>query len=523
MDRPANGSPIAFTWQQFRNQVIKLADALAQLRIQHGTVVAILLPTGFAYEQLTHALMRLGSIVVGIDCQASPEDIATIARRCQAAVLLTDASMYRGCAGQLPASVTAVVLTDWPPQDAPVDTKKVWHLSQLLNEARSEARPANAVAVRGGDWATIVFTSGTTGEPKGIPYRHEQIMAACHALVEAYNELGPADDTICWLPLSALFQRMVNLVSMACGMRTHYLADPRHILAAISEIRPSFLVGVPRFFEKLSAVLEDPAHEQLRHSARSVKYMISGSAPLPRAVLEKLYANGILVLEAYGLSEDVVPIAVNRATEYRFGSVGKPLAPNRIRLAEDGEVEVQGIGVFSGYLGQAQPDAFTVDGYYRSGDLGTFDADGFLFLTGRKRDLIKTSTGRRIAPSRIEAAYAHCRYIDQIVVIGDGRKYLAALLTLKAVPSSQATGEAATAERADVLLSELRAADHGLSEHERVQAFGILGRPFQGDELTTSQKLKRDVITRKYAALIDRLYSYPTPCVVEAHADELPP
>ncbi len=514
-----NGECPKLTWQDFTAQVLRFSLGFQSLVTKPGEVAAILLTSSVTYELVSHALMRLGGVVVGLDCQATPQDMISVLHRCAATLLVTDATFFEQFGDSVTSSVKSVVLVD--AVRSPTSSKlpnSVFYLRELSHASKTVSSIEKSVP-RPNDIATIIFTSGTTGEPKGIPFRHEQIMAACGALCAAYPELGEEDSTICWLPLSALFQRMVNLVSMACGMTTHFIEDPRQILKSIGEIQPTFLVGVPRLFEKLRDALRDTRNTELRTCARRTKYMISGSAPLPSSLLAELRTFGILVLEAYGQSENAIPIAVNRATDYRFGSVGKPLPPNQTRLADDGEVEVRGIGLFSHYLGQERASNLTSDDYYQTGDLGVFDQDGFLYLTGRKRDLIKTSTGRRIGPSRIEAAYSCCRSIDQIVVIGDGQKYLAALVTLKS--SARPVGGDAPNLTDEELLAEVRSVDECLSEHERVQAFGILGRPFQADEVTSSQKLKRNVIVRNYAAFIARLYEAETPCVLQARADEL--
>ncbi len=386
-----------------------------------------------------------------------------------------------------------------------------YSLEQLTSERSGDE--SDSIDLPGpGDLATIVYTSGTTGAAKGIPYRHDQLMAACRSLYRAYSELEPGDRTICWLPLSAMFQRMANLLSIACGMITYLVDNPRSVFEDITSIKPHFFIGVPRFYEKLDEAITDNDSTPILEGLSQVKLMISGSAPISVAILESLQQHGIAVREAYGLSENLVPVALNRLSDYRFGTVGKPLEPNTVKLADDGEILVKGPGLFSGYLGDVQEgDRFTEDGFYRTGDVGAFDQDGFLSITGRNSDLFKTSTGRRVSPTKVEAAYAKCRYVNQMVVIGAGRKYLAALIT----PSEYSMpSEDLTPQMLDEIKSELLAAGESLNPYERVQAFGLLPRPFISDELTPTQKLRRGVILTKYASLIDRLYQEPIPCVV---------
>lgn len=511
------------SWQRFRDESVRISVAMAKVGVERGTRVAICLPTVPIWEQVSLAVMRRGGVVVGLDQHLSVDGFRGIARQCGTTVLVTDVDGLTRLRSVSNDGVTVVVVGGAPAENG--DTGRVVALSELLESATAEETsptPASPLPLPS-DTATIVFTSGSTGEPKGIAYRHEQLMAAARALTDAYPELGPEDRVVCWLPMAPLFQRMVNLVSMGCGMTTYWVTDPRTIFDRVVEIRPTFFIGVPRFYEKLEAALSSPDADRIRESLRDVKFMVSGSAPLPKRVLQSLRSAGMTVLEAYGLSENTVPVTVNRLSDFRFGSVGKPLAPNEVRLADDGEVLVRGPGVFAGYLGEAtSADRFTEDGFYRTGDLGRFDRDGFLVLVGRKRELIKTSTGRRIGPVAIEQAYAASPSVDRVLVVGDGRKYLAAIVTLSPAARTAWNGLADEDEKmrlASGLLAELLAAGDSLTDEHRVQAFGVLTRPFGGDEVTVSQKLRRGVITTTYASLIDHLYSVPSPCLVVSRDD----
>jgi long-chain acyl-CoA synthetase len=256
-----------------------------------------------------------------------------------------------------------------------------------------------------------------------------------------------------------------------------------------------------------------------------LRFMITGSAPTPVWLLEYFDRLGVLLLEAYGLSENTVPIAANRPDAYRFGSVGKVFAANEVRIAEDDEILVRGPGLFDGYAGDdALPTGkFTEDGFYRTGDLGRIDTDGFLYISGRKSDVFKTSTGRWVAPAHVEAAYRSIPYIEQIVVFGQGRRFAAALLTVNErllASTLQNRGLALSADAGGTNLvslevvrrrieADIEAAGSALNTYERIRRFEFLPAPltFEGGELTPSLKLRRDVIAQKYAALIDRLYA----------------
>jgi long-chain acyl-CoA synthetase len=335
--------------------------------------------------------------------------------------------------------------------------------------------------------------------------------------MESCAEIDQTITTICWLPLSSLFQRMAVLVAAATGMESHFLNDPRRILETVANVAPSFLIGIPRFFEKLEEYVRASDEHETKPWRERLRFTISGSAPLARTVQEYLYSRGVLVLEAYGCSENTIPIAANRVTEHRFGSVGKPVSPNEVRIAEDGEVLVRGPGVFSGYLGNSNSNQwFTSDRFYRTGDCGRFDADGFLYLTGRKSDIIKTSTGRQISPSAIEDVYREIPYVDQIVVFGSGRKQLVALVTLnsdvlaKYLPLSDRNSSAqslATPLISKRVADDFQAMNARLADFEQVRAVGILANALsvEGGDLTPNGKLRRTVIEAKFGDFISRL------------------
>ena len=247
-----------------------------------------------------------------------------------------------------------------------------------------------------------------------------------------------------------------------------------------------------------------------------IKWMISGSAAAPVWLLEFFHSIGLLVLEAYGVTENPVPIAANRSNAYRFGSVGRPFTLNQVRLADDSEVLVKGPAMFQRYRSEAAPlERFTPDGYYRTGDYGRLDQDGFLYLTGRIAEMIKTSTGRRISPVAVEAVYCRSRYVEHIVVIGNDRPWLAALVALN-IPAVKATlGQhlpdedlPASPAAFDLISEEFARLGDALSPHEQVRAFGILpaALTIENGELTSNLKLRRDRIETRYQSLIQSIY-----------------
>ena len=371
---------------------------------------------------------------------------------------------------------------------------------------------------------------------------------AVDAICSAYAFVGPESRLLCWLPLSNLFQRIVNLAALQQGAATSLLADPRRVMSVVAQVSPKIFIGVPRFFEKLHEGLVAQINglpplqrglvlwawavgrrtQALRRAGRkpppllglahrlaeravlrrvrrvmgdSLACMVTGSAPTPVHLLEELHALGWLVLESYGMSENILPMAMNTIDHYRFGSVGRPVDGNQIVLDEQGRIQVKGAGVFRGYLGDPPGRSFDSNGYYLTGDSGSLDEDGFLRLSGRHSELIKTSTGRRVAPAAPEAALRRISGIEQALVIGAGRKCLVALCACSVDPSQAAVMQSLSAALRDQL--------EQLSTHERPLAIGLINGPFsiEAGELTPNLKLRRDFISQRYTGLIEDLYA----------------
>jgi long-chain acyl-CoA synthetase len=350
---------------------------------------------------------------------------------------------------------------------------------------------------------------------------------------------------------------MMNLAAAELGAVVHFVENPREIVTCAAEVRPRILCGVPRFFEKVvseielrsaatprvvrrsihrilhsdhadaraagvrARVLDAVVRRQLRKVLGGrLQYLVTGGAPLNALVIRKLNRLGWEVLEAYGTSENAVPMCANRAGSSRVGSVGRPLAPNDIKLAADGEVLVRGAGVSHGYWPSGEVVA--ADGYYHTGDLGRFDDDGYLYLVGRKTDMIKTSTGRKISPSQVEAAYLDSPYLNHVVVFGNGRKHLAALCTLAAPQVLQRlaadgvriAGDAGEAELAvheavqSLIQNEFDRLGAALTPHERVARFTILPRQLSVElgEMTGALKLRRRRVEELHRDRLDELF-----------------
>ena len=514
--------------EELWRSVLAVAAGLEDLGIAKGDRVGILARSGLEWELMYMAALALGGVVVPLDRHDAPERWRRIAAKAGLDALLVDETALLG---ELPVK-TAITVEEASSRATP------W---RTLVVGRAEPR---GPLPEPRDDAMLLFTSGTTGESKGVRYTHEQVLLAARSVVSALG-LEPGARLLSWLPLSSPFQRMGNLSALLAGGAVVLVEDPRRVLEALAEIPCDVVLGPPRFFEKLHAGIEAAIAKRPRplraliraavavgdRHARCARegrrpslclralraladrlvlprlrrilgarapLLISGSAPMPVRLLESFHALGFLVLEAYGLTEDIVPLSMNRPDAFRFGSVGKPLPANELRLSDDGEVLVRGPGASTGYLGDGV-HGLTPDGFLATGDQGRLDEDGFLHLTGRRAELLKTSGGRRVAPAGIEAKLRAIPYVEHAAVVGADRKCLVAVMAVD--PTLAQDGER--------IASDVRAHVSDLPRFE--QPAGVLvvrdGFSVAGGELTASAKLRRSFVERKFLPAIERLYA----------------
>lgn len=535
------------TWHEVAQRVEALAAQLTQLGLQPGDRVAIMLPTSPLWDYCQLATLACGGVVVGLDAHDAPRNLQHIlALTRPRAIVVPDTEKLEFIQGLWMAADIAIIVDEVP--ESPAHS-----LLALLNSASKAIELASPPGPD--DTATIVFTSGSTGLPKGIPYSHRQILLACDALITHFPSVRGEARLVCWLPLSNLFQRILNLFAMSTGAQTFFVDKPDQIIRLLPEIRPTLFVGVPRFFEKLHAGIVAEIDRQshpvrlLVHAAWKVgqrvadarragrkppawcralhpltdrvlarvrammgpqlMFMASGSAPLPRWLMERFHGLGWLVLEAYGVSENVVPIAINTPEAYRFGSVGRPLPGSELRVAEDGELLMRGPGVFSGYLGEPAPGrVLDSDQFLPTGDYAYIDDDGYLWLRGRKSEVFKTSTGRRITPVPIEAELKKIDYVEHAIIAGRDRPYPVALLTIDPQhPLACQMGESATLKR---IGADAAAAWRHFPDYQRPGAIIVSTQPFSilGGELTANLKVRRQPIEYRFAAQIEQSYRH---------------
>ncbi|MBL0057930.1 MAG: AMP-binding protein [Elusimicrobia bacterium] len=407
------------------------------------------------------------------------------------------------------------------------------------------------------DLATLIFTSGTTGEPKGVPYTHRQLTHAVRAIARAYRGLPEGFQSLCWLPLSNLFQRMVNLCAMERGAVITFVPHPNQLVESLPLVRPELLIGVPRFYEKLEAGIRNAvaakpwgvqalfrwslavgaayrtgrhAHNTLRfflwplyqtldglvlrvvrqRFGGRLRYLVSGAAALNPKTIQFFWGLGLSTLEAYGTSENAIPIALNRPGAFAFGTTGQPLGPNEVQIGPDREVLVKGPSLFTGYWNQPREASLFQGSYFRTGDEGRWEPGGFLKLLGRLSEIIKTSTGRRLAPGPIEHHFKAVPFVDQAVVLGNGRKGPALLVTID--PSRLGLTENAEGGFSPALKEKVEKdlVDQAARLPSLSQPLGILvlHRAFSvlRGEITSNLKIRRRAIEHHYGSILDTLY-----------------
>ncbi|MBA4062595.1 MAG: hypothetical protein C0501_02590 [Isosphaera sp.] len=378
-----------------------------------------------------------------------------------------------------------------------------------------------------GDLATIMYTSGTTGNPKGVMLTHGNLVSNAFANFLAIP-IDPADLVLCWLPLSHIFARTVDHYKCLVGGLTLALAESiETVTEHLARLQPMHVSCVPRFYEKVLAAVSTPDPAETARRLRGVfgpriKTLGSGGAALPVATEQVLRAAGLPLIPGYGLTESSPTISFNRLDRFKVGSAGLPVDGVEIAVAPDGEILARGPNIMPGYWNNPQATAEAVrDGWLYTGDLGEIDADGFLFITGRKKELIVLSNGKKVVPTQIEGLILGDGCVDQAAVHGEGRHFLTALLVphwanLRAALAAAGTpldGEPDDAlARHPAALALLRTRlDRCLADvagYEQVKKFVVLPRPFTvaAEELTVSLKLRRNVVFEKYRAELDGLY-----------------
>ena len=553
------------SWGEFDAQVRRVGRALLELGVPQGGTVGILSANRPEWALGCLGALSIGSVPAGIYQTCAPNQVAYILRHARSRVVLVEdavqAAKVQEVRGELPDLSHVVVMDEAKAEGNLLGWQDfLEHGRESLESARQERE----LAIVPEDLATLIYTSGTTGTPKAVMLSHSNILETGR-IGAGLHRLGEGDTVVSYLPLAHIAEQMISIhIAVYAGYRVFYAESPLHLADNLVEIEPTLLFGVPRVWEKIaSAVLEKVrtapiARRKLFHWAletgrrvtelrnrgqrpgsllafryataerlvlekvrkklgmTNVRVACCGAAPVRRDVLDFFAGLGIPIFEVWGLSECCGPGTWNYAGHTRLGTVGPPLPEVEVRIADDGEVLLRGPNVFQGYLGDPEATAEAlVDGWLHTGDLGSIDDEGYLSITGRKKELIITSGGKNIAPTGIEALLKQDPLLSEAVVIGDDRKYLTVLVTLdeEVLPGFKAeNGIEGPVEQHPAAIDAVEKAvartNRKVARVETLKAFRILPRSLtlEDGELTPTLKVKRRVVHEHFADLIEEMY-----------------
>lgn len=565
-DSPLFAVPFAGGWQdvtaaEFHEQVIALAKGFVASGIAPGDKIGLMCRTRYEWTLIDFAVWFAGAVLVPIYETSSPSQIAWD---------LSDS----GALAMIIENPDHFARFDEVYADLPLVTR-VWQIdlgdlgklvSKGVNVSDDEIERRRNLAT-GSDIATLIYTSGTMGRPKGCILTHSNFVELCRnsalAIPEVVNEQS---STLLFITLAHVFARFIEVLSVHGGVKVGHQPDVKELLPAMSSFRPTFLLAVPRVFEKVYNASEQKAEAAGRgkifraaadvaiaHSKAiddgdvpfslkakfllydtlvyrkiraalggRVAYAVSGSAPLGLRLGHFYRSLGMTILEGYGLTETTAPISVNRASNFKIGTVGPPLPGMSVRISPDGEVMAKGIDVFAGYWNNDEATKTAFDGdWFLTGDLGELDDDGYLSITGRKKEIIITAAGKNVAPAVLEDPIRANPIISQVVVVGEQRPYISALITLdpEMLPvwlKNNGQDEHLTlteaAHNAMVNAEIQRAVDtanSAVSRAESIRKFVVLDTEFTeaSGHLTPKMSIKRSVILTDFARAVDELYA----------------
>ena len=552
---------IPVSWREAALRVDDLANGLLALGIRKGDVVAILGATRLEWALADFACALVGAIVAPVYANSSPNDTAYILAHSEAVAVLVEDDAQRAKVEEGRAESPGLEHVVGFDELAELEAR-----GRMYAQSHPGALEAALAAVTEDDLFTYLYTSGTTGPPKACMIRHRNYYAMT-ATVDGLDDFTlPGDVMLLYLPLAHNFGRLMHLSGPYAGYTLAFLADPLRVGEVLPLVRPTVFPSVPRVYEKVYTAVRASMESATgpkrrigewalsvgrrtspyRQAGRSLppglaaqhrladrlvyskikgrlggrlRSGISGGAPLSREIAEFFHALDITILEGYGLSECTTACTVNRPGRLRFGTVGPALPGFEVKTAEDGEILIRSETVFAGYLKDAGATAEVVDaeGWLRSGDIGELDAEGFLTITDRKKDIIVTAGGKNVAPQNLENALKAATLVSQALVVGDRRPYLVALITLDDAEARTLAADGGSASpdelaRDPALLGAVQrivdGLNGGVSRFEQVKRFAVLPRDFSAEEgeVTPTLKLKRRVCEEHFAKELEALY-----------------
>lgn len=560
-------------YSEFGAMIQDLASALVRAGVKPGENVGIYSANRYEWAVTDFAVILAGAVSVPIYATSTQEQARFIIEDAGIRLLFVgDEFQYRNMEALIAGGMGLKVVV-FPDTLAisPVFAEYFKDFTAQRNPKDGAGNIEEDIKKRGAaiqrhDTSTIIYTSGTTGNPKGVMLTHANLFHQCEALDAHFNVSGN-DSSLCFLPLSHVYERMWSYYVYLKGAVNTYLEDPKKVIETLGEVRPTAMVSVPRLYEKIFATvmnrqetasgfkrllfrkaLETGAKYYgrkrknkpvsfgltLKHrifdrlvlsKIREVvggdkNFFSSGGAPLDQAIEEFFFACGLLICQGYGLTETSPMITCNTPSCFKFGTVGKPVPNTEIRISETGEIEVKGPQVMKGYYNNPEKTAQDIqDGWFKTGDVGEFDKDGFLRITDRIKDLIITSGGKNIAPQHIETLVGKDFFIEQIAAVGDRRQYISALVVpafdaletwarKKGIPFESREELVAHPEVIRFYRKRIDFHSRKLARYETIKKFTLLPRPFSvdGGEITPTLKLKRKNIREKYKDEIGNMY-----------------
>ncbi len=570
---------VARSWSEYRHEASQIAMALRRAGVGHGDVVTLMMTNRPEHVIADVATLLAGGVPVSVYNTFTAEQLGYIAGDCRAKVAIVEDAAFLAkwdtVRGELPDLELVVVLDADGVED---DRNDVISYAQLLADGAAALPDGQGElenswrAVRPDDPVTVIYTSGTTGHPKGVVITHEGLLYQL-SVTQRLFDVQPGQRGLSYLPLAHIAERMVtHYLGIRYAGTTFFVRDVSEVLETLQQARPQLFMAVPRVWEKMHTALmgriaatDDPRRRKLAEKALEVaianvglelagdtpslqrklqhalfdrlvfsrirdglgldelRYAISAAAPISTDLLVFFKAIGIEILEVYGMTESTAVITANAPGRTRIGTVGQPVPGVELRIADDGEILTRGPHVMPGYLNrpEATAEAIDADGWLHTGDLGRMDADGYLKVVGRKKELIITAGGKNLSPSNIEETIKQrSPLIGQLCAVGDRRPYVAALVVLDAdaLPAwCDARGlelgsVAEAADHPEVIAEVQRAIDEGnerLARVEQVRRWQIVPAEWTAEsaELTPSLKLKRDVIHSTYQDVIEGLYA----------------
>jgi long-chain acyl-CoA synthetase len=563
----------AISWQDYGQAIQATAKALLRYGITPGDRVAIFSENRPEWSMTDYGVLSVRAVTVPIYATSTPSQAAYIladagARYC----FVSKAEKARQLLPLLASmpQLEKILVFDGGIQDQ--DDPRLMNHERFLEEGRNFGTDADIEAImkqaQPDELCTIIYTSGTTGEPKGVMLTHRNLLSQVE-VIDQFFPLDQNDVDLEFLPLSHAYARISSYWVQSHGAQTYYCDDPKKVVSYLQEVRPTFMVGVPRFYEKVYAA----AQHKLNHASRMerqlffwalkvgqswheahynhrpaslttrlqflaadrlvlkkirtllggrIRYFSAGGAPLSKEIEEFFFSCGIFIAQGYGLTETSPIISCNRLGSFKFGSTGQPIPGCQVNIADDGEILVKGINVTQGYYHRpdANQEAFDAEGWFHTGDIGRLDEEGFLYVTDRKKDLIVTANGKKIAPQKVEKYLGSDYYMEQVLCLGDRRKYITALI----VPAFDAVEEHFKEQGIVFPSREAMIADErvlnfiqsridlyasNFAEFEQVKRFRLLPREFSMErgEITPTLKIRRKVVLSNYAPLIDAMYN----------------